>query len=192
MPKNEDPMVSVSRSALDVLIADLERSRRAGWARAYAAEEQLKGVQVAASTDQPQEDLGVIPQLDEAAARRAALAQIDDNLRTITRWFKPLWYAAAWDAGHRRIVPIRAEDLDWALSLWGDRQPGQSGYIDEDGKQMTSHAPPARGWMHIVVGLLSEGISESEIEQCVHAAMATAARPEDAWASFMSEVNKLR
>ncbi|MGA5542715.1 hypothetical protein ACPCIR_12760 [Mycobacterium sp. NPDC051198] len=186
--RNEAEVVSISRNALDVLIADLERSRRVGWARAYAAEAELaRGDR---TTGQASDLQPVAHQADvsDEVLRQAAVSQIGESLRVITRWFKPLWYGAAWDAGHRQLRQIRDEDLEWARGLWGDRRPGEHGYIDDTGVQTSSNAPRPRDWIEIVVGLLRAGVSEEIIEQSVRAAMTTSADPADLWSTFMDEV----
>ncbi len=188
---NEDETVSLSRSALDVLIADLERSRRVGWARAYAAEEQLARGRGEVAGQGPPASSAVPDSRDDAsedAARRSAIQQIDEATRTITRWFKPLWYDAAWKAGHRQLIQINDEDLAAARSLWGDRKPHQSGYIDKEGRQATSVAPRPRTWIWTVIDLMRAGVSEEVIERSVHEAMAITQSPADIWGHFMVEV----
>ena len=114
-----------------------------------------------------------------AADTRAAV-----DLTEVTRWFKPLWYGYAWDAGYRRLFQIPDEELATSRYWWGDIPAGESGHIDTEGRQHTSHAPRPPQWVEVVARYLDRGLSKADIEHHLREAMNAGVSATDLWSLF--------
>lgn len=108
------------------------------------------------------------------------------DLTEVTRWFKPLWYGYAWDTGYRRLFQIPDEELATSQYWWGDIPAGESGHIDADGCQHTSHAPRPQQWIEVVAGYLDRGLSKPHIEHHLSVAMNAGVSATDLWSLFVA------
>lgn len=110
-------------------------------------------------------DAGLVSEVTEDAQRWAAAiatvaARTDEQLREVTRWFKPIWYDEAWRNGRTRRVTVA---------------PGTTLYefddVDELGRVLVTHAPRPRDWIETVSKFLALGLPKSVIEGHVQRTM---------------------
>ena len=110
----------------------------------------------------------------------------EERRRATTRWFKPIWYGEAREAGYMRWVQVHPDDLEAARRDAADTSPNEPGYIDAEGRVYLTDAPRPPESIETVADLLDTGRPKSVIADNVRAAMAAPIEPQDRWQLFVT------
>jgi hypothetical protein len=108
-----------------------------------------------------------------------------ERRREVTRWFKPVWYGEAREAGHTRWVPVHPDDLEWARREGADKTPDEVGYVDDEGRVNLTEAPRPDNWIETVMQLHDAGLSKARIADNVRVVMAAPIDREQRWSRFV-------
>jgi HNH endonuclease len=110
----------------------------------------------------------------------------EERCRATTRWFKPIWYGEAREAGYMRWVQVHPDDLEAARRDAADKSPNEPGHIDAEGRVYLTDAPRPPQWIETVADLLDTGLPKSAIADNVRAAMAAPIEHQDRWQLFVT------